>query len=63
MIFKRGFVGTYQHMSEERLHRYLAEFDMRYSTETNTDTERAAAIVAGMVSCHLAYRRIDRFAA
>ncbi len=28
-IFKRGLVGTYQHMSEQHLHRYLAEFDFR----------------------------------
>jgi transposase-like protein len=28
-IFKRGLVGTYQHMSEQHLQRYLAEFDFR----------------------------------
>ena len=28
-IFKRGLVGTYQHMSEQHLERYLAEFDFR----------------------------------
>lgn len=30
-IFKRGMRGVYQHCSEEHLHRYLAEFDFRYS--------------------------------
>ncbi len=30
-IFKRGLVGTYQHMSEQHLPRYLAEFDFRMS--------------------------------
>jgi transposase-like protein len=31
-IFKRGMKGVYQHCSEKHLHRYLAEFDFRYST-------------------------------
>jgi hypothetical protein len=30
-IFKRGMKGIYQHCSEKHLHRYLAEFDFRYS--------------------------------
>ena len=30
-IFKRGMKGVYQHCSEKHLHRYLREFDFRYS--------------------------------
>src|SRR5262249_7603595 len=30
-IFKRGMKGIYQHCAEKHLHRYLAEFDFRYS--------------------------------
>jgi transposase-like protein len=30
-IFKRGMKGVYQHCAEKHLHRYLAEFDFRYS--------------------------------
>ena len=30
-IFKRGMIGIYQHCSERHLHRYLAEYDFRYS--------------------------------
>ena len=30
-IFKRGMRGIYQHSGEQHLHRYLAEFDFRYS--------------------------------
>ena len=30
-IFKRGMKCVYQHCSEKQLHRYLAEFDFRYS--------------------------------
>jgi hypothetical protein len=30
-IFKRGMKGIYQHCSEKHLHRYLSEYDFRYS--------------------------------
>src|SRR3954453_21132132 len=30
-ILKRGVYGIYQHVSEAHLHRYLSEFDFRYS--------------------------------
>src|SRR6185295_7249669 len=30
-ILKRGIVGVYHNVSEAHLHRYLAEFDFRYS--------------------------------
>jgi len=43
-ILKRGVIGTFHHVSEAHLHRYLAEFDFRYNTRTAlgvTDVERA----------------------
>ena len=33
-IFKRGMKGVYQHCGEKHLHRYLAEFDFRYSNRS-----------------------------
>jgi hypothetical protein len=30
-IFKRGMKGVYQHCGDRHLHRYLSEFDFRYS--------------------------------
>jgi ISXO2-like transposase domain len=44
-ILKRGVYGVYQHVSEAHLHRYLAEFDFRYSNREKLgvdDTARAA---------------------
>jgi hypothetical protein len=44
-IFKRGMKGVYQHCKEKHLHRYLAEFDFRYSHRVRlgySDGERAA---------------------
>ena len=49
-IFKRGMKGVYQHYGEQHLHRYLAEFDFRYSNRGKIgvdDEERAYRAVAG----------------
>jgi transposase-like protein len=42
-VFKRSMVGVYQHCAEKHLHRYLAEFDFRYSYRTKTGYERRCA--------------------
>ncbi len=65
-IFKRGMRGIYQHCSEKHLHRYLAEFDFRYSNRKSngyTDTERAEAAVMGIVGKRLTYRGTNSKAA
>ncbi len=58
-IFKRGMHGVYQHCSEKHLHRYLAEFDFRYSNRVAlgvNDGERAARAIKGIVGKRLTYR-------
>src|ERR1051325_3837712 len=58
-IFKRGMKGVYQHCSEKHLHRYLAEFDFRYSNRAAlgvNDGERAALAVKGAAGKRLTYR-------
>jgi transposase-like protein len=62
-ILKRGVIGTYHHWSATHMHRYLAEFDMRYGTKNMTDGERAARILKGMVGRRLTYRRTGALAA
>jgi hypothetical protein len=62
-ILKRGVIGTYHHWSAAHLHRYLGEFDMRYSTKGETDTDRAASILKGMEGLRLSDRRIGALAA
>jgi hypothetical protein len=62
-ILKRGVVGTYHHMSATHMHRYLAEFDLRYSTKDKTDSDRAADILKGMEGRRLTYRRTAALAA
>jgi len=57
-IFKRGMRGVYQHASKKHLHRYLAEFDFRYSNRAALgvdDTARAITALQGVVGKRLRY--------
>jgi transposase-like protein len=65
-IFKRGMKGVYQHCSEKHLHRYLSEFDFRYSNRVAlgvNDEARSERALAGIVGKRLTYRRADELAA
>lgn len=58
-IFKRGMKGVYQHCKEKHLHRYLAEFDFRYSNRVALgvdDVARADRALKGIVGKRLTYR-------
>jgi transposase-like protein len=57
-IFKRGMRGVYQHCSEKHLHRYLAEFDFRYSNRVAlgvNDESRAGKALKGVIGKRLTY--------
>lgn len=65
-IFKRGMRGIYQHCGQQHLHRYLAEFDFRYSNRSGlgtNDAERADLALKGITGKRLTYRRTDAIAA
>jgi ISXO2-like transposase domain len=58
-ILKRGIVGTYHHVSQQHLKRYLAEFDFRYNEHSAlgvNDTARAGKLLKGIVGKRLTYR-------
>lgn len=58
-IFKRGMTGVYQHCNEHHLHRYLAEFDFRYSNRVKLgidDVARTENALKGIVGKRLTYR-------
>jgi transposase-like protein len=64
-ILKRGIIGTYHHVSQQHLKRYLAEFDFRYNERSAlgvNDKERAARLLKGIVGKRLTYRRPDETA-
>jgi transposase-like protein len=59
-IFKRGMKGVYQHCAEKHLHRYLSEFDFRYSNRMALgvhDGERADLAIKGAAGKRLTYRQ------
>ena len=58
-IFKRGMNGVYQHCAEKHLHRYLSEFDFRYSNRVALgidDGERRTLAIKGAAGKRLTYR-------
>lgn len=62
-ILKRGITGTYHHVSQQHLKRYLAEFDFRYNERSGlgvSDAERAARAIRGIEGKRLTYRRTDQ---
>lgn len=62
-ILKRGIIGTYHHVSQQHLKRYLAEFDFRYNHRSALgvdDAARAEKVLLGIVGKRLMYR--DSFA-
>jgi transposase-like protein len=59
-ILKRGINGTFIHVSQAHLGRYLAEFDFRYSNRSGlgvNDTMRTDEALRGIGGKRLTYRR------
>ena len=59
-ILKRGVMGTFHHISEAHVGRYLAEFDFRYTNRAATgidDKDRAYLALKGIEGKRLTYRR------
>jgi transposase-like protein len=62
-ILKRGIFGVYHHVSEAHLHRYLNEFDFRYTHRIARgvdDVKRADAALVGAKGKRLTYRTTRR---
>jgi hypothetical protein len=58
--------GVYQHCGEKHLHRYLAEFDFRYSNRVALgvdDPARTTRALKGIVGKRLTYRAAGSTAA
>jgi len=58
-VFKRSMKGVYQHCSDRHLHRYLSEFDFRYSSRValgTDDVKRSARATQGIAGKRLMYR-------
>lgn len=58
-LLKRGLNGTYHHVSQQHLKRYLGEFDFRYNYRVALgydDNQRTDTALAGIVGKRLLYR-------
>lgn len=58
-LLKRGLIGTFHHVGEQHLQRYVTEFDFRWNYRKTTDKERSDALLTGVGGKRLQYRRID----
>lgn len=61
-VLKRGLVGTFHHVGEQHLHRYVREFDFRYNTRSALgveDCERADLALKGISGKRLTYKRVN----
>lgn len=61
-VLKRGVNGTFHHISEQHLHRYLSEFDFRYNNRVALgvgDVNRADRLLKGVSGKRLTYRTIN----
>lgn len=56
-LLKRGLIGTFHHVGEQHLQRYVTEFDFRWNYRKSTDSERAAALLLNTQGHRLMYRR------
>ncbi|HWA39594.1 MAG TPA: IS1595 family transposase [Burkholderiales bacterium] len=64
-VLKRGLIGTYHHVGENHLQRYVEEFSFRYNNRTAlgvTDAERANKALRQIGGKRLTYRRINEAA-
>jgi transposase-like protein len=55
-LLKRGIVGTFHHVGEQHLHRYLSEFDFRWNARKLDDGERAVKAVHGAEGKRLMFK-------
>jgi transposase-like protein len=58
-ILKRGLIGTYHHVSEAHLQRYVTEFNFRYNHRTKlgfTDAMRANVVLKEIAGKRLTYK-------
>jgi transposase-like protein len=59
---KRSLDGTHHHVSREHLHRYVSEFDYRFSTCRCSDIERMEMLIGKVGGRRLTYRSPTRHA-
>lgn len=54
-LLKRGLIGTFHHVGEQHLQRYVTEFDFRWNHRKTADTERASILLQSIAGKRLTY--------
>lgn len=54
-MLKRGYQGTFHHMSPKHLHRYIEEFEGRHNDRPSDTIQQMAHMVQGMEGKRLRY--------
>ena len=54
-LLKRGLIGTFHHVGEQHLFRYMNEFDFRYNNRKIEDAERTDNVLKGIGGKRLTY--------
>ena len=57
-MLKRGYQGTYHHMSPKHLQRYVNEFSGRHNARDADTAEQMVDIAQGIVGKRLTYRNL-----
>ena len=57
-LFKRGYYGTYHHMSRQHLGRYLAEFSGRHNVRNLDTAEQMRRLARGLVGRVLTWQQL-----
>jgi hypothetical protein len=55
-LLKRGVTGTFHHVSEQHLDRYVDEFSFRYNNRKVTDAERTVRALSKIGGKRLTYK-------
>ena len=58
-LLKRGIVGTFHHVSQEHLDRYVKEFEFRWDNRSMADGERMMKAVKGIEGKRLIYKEME----
>jgi hypothetical protein len=59
-LFKRGHYGTFHQLSRKHIHRYIAEFEMRWNMSTlgQEQPERVNSVLESVAGLRLTYEKL-----
>ncbi|MYB41088.1 MAG: IS1595 family transposase [Chloroflexi bacterium] len=57
-LLKRGYIGTFHHITWKHLHRYLAEFEARFNMGDLTGSQRVDRVLASAAGRRLTYAEL-----